>query len=109
MSNELELDIILKLSEEEEDEKPVYGPKEDIGADDGKELEKAEGDEDEEDDDEDDEEEDDEDETETKSPHSGAFCYFTRYTLPLPTRMTSPGVISVSQEETFTLLISTPP
>ncbi len=65
MSNELELETILKLSDEEEDEKPVYGPKEDIGADDGKELEKAEDedDEDEEDEDEDDEEDDDEDET----------------------------------------------
>lgn len=65
MSNELELDITLKLSDEEEDEKPVYGPKEDIGADDGKELEKAEDEEedDEDEEDEDDEEEDDEDET----------------------------------------------
>lgn len=66
MSNELELDIILKLSEEEEDEKPVYGPKEDIGADDGKELEKAEEDEDEEEDDEDDEEDETDEEEEEK-------------------------------------------
>ena len=65
MSNELELETILKLSDEEEDEKPVYGPKEDIGADDGKELEKAEDEEDDDEDeeDEDDEEDDDEDET----------------------------------------------
>lgn len=66
MSNELELETILKLSDEEDDEKPVYGPKEDIGADDGKELEKAEDEEEEDDEDEedeDDEEDDDEDET----------------------------------------------
>ena len=56
MSNEVELETILKLSDDEEDEKPVYGPKEDIGADDGKELEKAE---DEDDEDEEDEDEDD--------------------------------------------------
>lgn len=64
MSNELELDITLKLSDEEEDEKPVYGPKEDIGADDGKELEKAEDEEDEDDEEEDDEDETDEEEEE---------------------------------------------
>lgn len=57
MSTELELDPILKLSEDDEDEKPVYAPKEDIGADDGKELEKAEDLDEEEEDDEDDEDE----------------------------------------------------